>query len=118
VCKEGRQRRYNRCLGWGRKVHTGSTIGSDGWLLNSIALHNAFLAGLSTGKVRVVARRRPDEFLDAAPDRSPTESPDNRTIFFRLSFVLTRSSKSQEKEVHGIILHEFHLGRIFESLAV
>ena len=29
-----------------------STIGCDGWLLNSIALHSSFLAGRSTGKVR------------------------------------------------------------------
>src|SRR5215831_6489994 len=29
-----------------------SIIGSDEWLLNNIALHNSFLAGLSTGKVR------------------------------------------------------------------
>ena len=35
-----------------------STIGSDGWLLNSIALHNLFLAGLSTGKGRAKVLHR------------------------------------------------------------
>ena len=38
--------------GLGSESRRWSTIGSDGWLLNVIGLHNSFLAGLSTGKVR------------------------------------------------------------------
>src|SRR6516225_2058790 len=39
-------------LGLGSESPHSSTIGSDGWPLNSIALHNSFLAGLSIGKVQ------------------------------------------------------------------
>src|SRR6516225_365861 len=39
------------------------TIGSDGWLLNSIALPNSFLAGLSTGRGQAVVLHRLMNFL-------------------------------------------------------
>jgi hypothetical protein len=40
-----------------------STIGSDGWLLNIIALRSSFLAGLSTDRAAVEALRQQMNFL-------------------------------------------------------
>src|ERR1700730_7192372 len=40
-----------------------STTGSDEWLLNSIALRNSFLVGLSTGRERVEVPRPQMNFL-------------------------------------------------------
>jgi serine/threonine protein kinase len=44
-------------------IRRSSTIGCDEWLLNSIALHNSFLAGHSTGKVRAEILHPQTNFL-------------------------------------------------------
>ena len=50
-------------LGLGSGSPRSSTIGFDRWLLNTIALHNWFLAGPSIDRVRVGAPRPPMNFL-------------------------------------------------------